>query len=60
MTWKNEINTSADWTQTHYGKFKDTPIWFVRKSKQRGMTFKYVYRSAKELQKHIPLAVNSL
>ena len=45
----------------YYGKFNDTPIWFIRKNKQRGKTLKYVYiRSAKELLKHIPLAVNSL
>ena len=45
----------------YYGKFNDTSIWVVKKNKQRGKTFKYVHiRSAKELQKHIPLAVNSL
>ena len=44
-----------------YGKFNDTLIWVVRKNKQRSKTFKYVYiRSAKELLKHIPLAINSL
>ena len=33
----------------------------VRKNKQRGKTFKYVYiRSAKELLKHIPLVINCL
>ena len=32
-----------------------------KKNKQRGKTFKYFYiRSAKELRKNIPLAVNSL
>ena len=42
-------------------KFNDTPIWVVRKNEQHGKTFKYVYiRSAKELLKHNPLAVNSL
>ena len=41
--------------------FNDTPIWVVRKNKQRGKTFKYVYiRSKKELLKHILLAVSSL
>ena len=44
-----------------YGKFNNTPLWVVRKTKQRGKTFKYVYmRSAKQLLKHIPQAVNSL
>ena len=44
-----------------YGKFNDTPIWVVKKKKQRGKTFKYVYiRSAKELLKHIPLAAKNL
>ena len=43
------------------GNFNDTPIWVVRKNKQRSNTFKYVYvRSAKELLKHIPLAVYNL
>ena len=43
------------------GTFNDTPIWIVRKNKQRSKTFKYVYiKSAKELLKHIPLAVDSL
>ena len=43
------------------GNFNDTPIWVVRKNKQRSKTFKYVYiRSTKEVLKHIPLAVNSL
>ena len=43
------------------GNFYDTPIWVVRKNKQRSKTFKYVYtRSAKELLKHISLAVYSL
>ena len=43
------------------GNFNDTSIWVVIKNMQRGKTFKYVYiRSAKELLKHIPLAVNSL
>ena len=44
-----------------YRKFNDSPIWVVRENKQRGKTFKYVYiRSAKEMLKHIPLAVNRL
>ena len=43
-----------------YGKFNYTLIWVVRKNKQRGKTFKYVYfRNSKELLKHILLAVNS-
>ena len=43
------------------GTLNDTPIWVVKKNKQRGKPFKFVYiRSAKELLKHIPLAVNSL
>ena len=44
-----------------YTKLNDTSQWVVRKNKQRGKTFKYVYiKSAKELLKHIPLTVNSL
>ena len=44
-----------------YGKFNDTFIWVVRKNKQHGKMFKYVYvRSVKELLKHISLAVNNL
>ena len=45
------------------GNFNDnpTPIWVVKKNKQRGKTFKYVYiKSAKELLKQISFAVNSL
>ena len=43
------------------GNFNDTPIWVIKKNKQRGKMFKYIYiRSMKELLKHIPLAVNSL
>ena len=44
-----------------YGKFNNIPLRVLRKDKQCGKTFKYVYiRSVKELLKHIPLAVSSL
>ena len=48
------------YASSHMGQFDDTPIWVVKRNKQRGKTFKYVDISAKELLNHIPLAVNSL
>ena len=43
------------------GNVNDNPLWVIRKNKQRGKTFKYVYiRSTKVLLKYMPLAVNSL